>query len=365
MATARKKAIKSVQESEAIDVEHTVESEDSYTPDDVAVLGMLSELGDENAMVRIYRQGKGGYRDLTLIAEVGIAEFTPIMLSHAPYNGGTFRIHARSKSGIVMNREIKVEPSPVQAVAASAQAGTMTPEAIALAVATALKQIMPVPAPAQSRMDMLAEMKLMSELFRPAPPATPPGPDSMSMFNAALNAVSKVKEIAGEDEPRNTSGNDLLMGLVKEFLPMFKDAMANNPALMQRVAEMGGAASPAPQAPALPQQTTPQTEEPDVNIIQNQKLKFGLNFLCMQAEANNDAGTYAGMIIDNVPSDDLKVMLESPDWIERLARFEPQVRKYAEWFEEVRLEIIELMKPDDEEPPLTDPTEIKDPLPAP
>ncbi len=54
-------------------------TEESYTPEDLAVADMLAELGEEGVSVRIYRQGKGGYRDLTLIDEVDIANFNPIM----------------------------------------------------------------------------------------------------------------------------------------------------------------------------------------------------------------------------------------------------------------------------------------------
>src|SRR4051812_25335188 len=98
MATKAQKAAAEALEQERLDDEAAAleaHQEPDFTPEDVAINNLLAELGDTEATVRIYREGKGGFKDLTLIEEVSVSEFTPIMLKHPPYNGGTFRIHAQ------------------------------------------------------------------------------------------------------------------------------------------------------------------------------------------------------------------------------------------------------------------------------
>jgi hypothetical protein len=78
------------------------------------------------------------------------------------------------------------------------------------------------------------------------------------------------------------------------------------------------------------------------------KLKMGLSFLCEQAAAKKDAALYAEVVLDNVPDEFLTTILSAPDFCAVLAQFTPAVLQHREWFEKLKTEVIEQMKPESE-----------------
>lgn len=324
--------------------------EPEFTPEDVAVSELLSELGDDSATVRIYRQGKGGYRDLTLISEVGIAEFTPIMLSHPPYNGGVFRIHARSAGGLKVNRELKVEPAPVTLAPSAPAVPIPSAQDIAKTVAETLAvtlapMLTALQRPPENPLSTLEGIRAIAEITRPQglPPVTAQGPDAFKLMDSVVSMADRLAGLRGGGG--DGDGPGLMTTLVREFGPMLREAIAKNPEAVGRVVSsiQGGQTAP---VSTLPPSATAgnnpdnMTEEQRMNIMRQGQIRLGLQFLCMQAAANNDPVLYADVVLDNVPAEDLKAMLAADDWIERLAQFHPQVRNFGEWFNTLKTEIL-------------------------
>ncbi len=70
------------------------------------------------------------------------------------------------------------------------------------------------------------------------------------------------------------------------------------------------------------------------------QMRMGLTFLCTYAEANADPFTYAGVVLDSIPPEGVKQLLQNPQWLDYLASFTPDVKKHEKWFMALRDEVI-------------------------
>ncbi len=142
---------------------------EEFTPEDIAVSQLLAELGDEGVIVRIYRQGPKGYKDLTYIDECGVADFSPKMLKAPPFNGGTFRIHAQAPGagGMRINRELKVEPAPFKEAPTQTASNGISAAELGAILAQNNRDLMTGLATALQPKDSLAGMKEVIGILAP------------------------------------------------------------------------------------------------------------------------------------------------------------------------------------------------------
>lgn len=219
----------------------------------------------------------------------------------------------------------------------------ITPQAIADAVASALRLALPQ-AP---QVDPLQTMKGMADVMSKfIQPQQMPQQPQINPFEMLKTMVEIQRELAPREPIEggsNANTNDVLLGLINRFAPMFMQGMQGmQTAQIQQPQQLNNV--PQLEQPAQPvKPVQPATEETEVSL----RLKMGLNFLCMQAEAGNDPITYADMAIDNVPADALNQICNNPQYLDFLAQFEPKVKTHAEWFAKLREEIIEGLKPEE------------------
>lgn len=214
----------------------------------------------------------------------------------------------------------------------------LTPESIAAAI----RMAMPPPAPQVNPMAMMKDIADVIKTMMPAPVAAPA---------AQINPMEIITTFAGllrergDNEPLergvNANGADIFLRLIDKFAPLFEKTLSGTviPQLSAPVAQPGQPEQPAP--------ASAQSREDEAML----RLKMGLAFLVMQAEADNDPTTYADVVLDNVPDESVKMLVENAQWLDYLAQFEPRVRRHAKWFEALREEVIEALKPDEETPP--------------
>lgn len=334
MATARSK--KTAPDDAPPDNKQTLpEIED--TPDDIAVADLLAELGDTAAMVRVYRQGKTA-RDLELIDEVPVADFSPMMLAYPPYDGGTFRIHARSDGGIIANRVLRVQrKSPAHA--APDVSAVLTPAGVADMIAQALARALPAAmAPADTEEKILQRMKMMRDIIAPAgsPATVAPSINDRIGELSQLLTLGRMLNPAPSLVTDNDGKPDLMSTMLSKGIDVFGKIMEGQQ--MTNAARLAGGAPqvmlPNP-TPALP------ATEQDANEMQI-IVKFALKRACDAAAGGEAPDTYADGIYDDIPEEVLQSMATETDWFARLVQLVPACANHAPWFSQVRDALIRI-----------------------
>lgn len=308
-------------------------------PADVEVLTLAQEFGSQEGVVlRIYRQGKGGVRDLTLLDEIAPSEFAPMMLADEPYNGGTFRLHFRSPTGLVANKQLTVAPRRKALTGAAPEVAQLHEtmqrgfSMLAEAMAKAIQPAAPVPQP--TRRELIEEMAAIASLFRQSA-APQPAADPLS----ALKMVREFSEVAKSLVPAPavvTDGGEInttatLLNLADKYFSSLSK--------MKNEAETAHVA-------ALPQ-PQPQPEQSREDGMQ--QLRAFAKMLCVRAAGGADVETYANLILDEVGDETARQFVESADWFEKLSEIAPEAKNYRAWFDELRQALIDMTTPDPEE----------------
>jgi len=320
--------------------------EPDFTPEDVAIMDLIEELGgDTNTRIRIYRQGKT-HTDLTLINECSPGEFDPMLLAHPPYNGGEFRLHARSKSGIVFNRLLKVAPAadailPGAAIAHPAQNQDMTGvirEMMAGFQNTMMQAITAMKPVESDPMRSLQGLKELAAIVTPAPVAPVAAPDTFGSTMKALDMLLSLKDKLAPAAPiTDNDGEISLPGVLAMAVREFKATRESGNAAMQP-------ALPAPPPlNAEPAELTDQQREAiDMNILLNAQLRMANR----AAAKNSDAGEYAENIYGLIPEDVLQMIATDPQWFAELVKVAPECAKYPAWYAAIGEKIKALMVED-------------------
>lgn len=209
------------------------------------------------------------------------------------------------------------------------QSQGVTAETIAQAVAAALKAIMPAPVAPANNLGMLKEVAEIVRTLAPQPVlSTQPQFNPMEVFRLAADFARDRNR--DDDEPIkrgvNASGTDVFMRLIDRFGPMFAQSIQQN----------GNAVLATPVASASEKTDTVATSPEAEAMI---KLKMGIAFLVMQANAGNDPTTYADVVLDNVPQEDLMKFVNSADPVAYLANINSDVSKHAQWFKDLLEEV--------------------------
>lgn len=319
-------------------------TEVDYTPDDVAVMNMIEEFGaDDTTRVRIYRQGPS-YRDLILINECSPDDFDAMILAHPPYNGGTFRIHVRSKSGIAMNRQLKVAPAPdalkegEKPVAGNAQMDMMTMMGQMLqANREALLAGLAAMKPAET--DPLKTIDGLSQLAKIIAPAHAPVAQvqedsfgkTMKMMETFMSFQEKLKPAPGiiKDD-----GELSMPGVVMEAIRTFKDMKA--PALSQPTA--GNVVPIDPNQPTASQIV----EFEEMQIV----IKWQMKQACNAAKNGANPNEYAESIYTTIPDEVLTSVGSDPNWFAQVEGILPETKQYKSWFLLVGEKIKSMMRED-------------------
>ena len=230
------------------------------------------------------------------------------------------------------DQRIKQGLSAVPPLTAPASQIVLTPEAIALAVKNAL------PAPTAPQMNPMELMRSFADVVKTMMPAPAPQNNAVSpmeVMRLFANVMRESREAEPIERGINAGPGDIFLRLIDKFAPLFEKTLAGQPGQPQLNA---------PAQPGQPQQ--PQvTEQDEMNL----RLKMGLAFLIAQAEAGNDATTYADVVLDNVPDEALSALAKSDNWFDELSAVEPKIRQHRQWFTDLMNEVREALKDDETE----------------
>lgn len=274
-----------------------------------------------------HKFGSGSYRLKVYAKDDGTGKFVLRLNRVIPY-----RLSAEEDARLKAIRSGEV---PVSQLNGNAQP-TITAETIAQAIRAA----MPAPAPVVPAISPIEMVKAFAEVLKAVTPVSQvPQMNPVDVLRVAAGFI-KDNTVGSDPIERgvNATGMDVFMRLVDRFAPMFEKTIAQavqgQPAGLPNPHQMGNAQpGGTPMQPMQPVQPI-QPIQPGDDVTM--KLRMGLNFLCMQAQAGNDPETYADVILDNVPEKELKEMFAQPDWLDRLAAFDPNVKNHAKWFGELK-----------------------------
>lgn len=315
--------------------------EDEVIPEDVAVQSLLSELAEQGVMVRIYRQGITA-RDLTLIDEMPVEQFNPMQLAYPPYDGGTFRIHARSPgvNGIIANRELKVQRklTAAPATAPAAPAGITKAEVMEL-FDDRLERILARLQPPSAPVDPFANIEKLAgiiKLMMPAPaPVATVAPPPQPTLAEQLTTLKLVKDFIGE----SGGGEDGGIGshLLKEGVGMVRDMVQTAQAQQRAPAQPQPAGTIQPVA-ALPNPAQPMQPELSPEGDEEMKLlwKLALKRACAAAKAGTTPADFDAEWGAMVPDEILDDLEANPEWFGEVCKINPDCQLYEPWFTELR-----------------------------
>lgn len=323
--------------------------DDEYSPPDLDFYNKRTELLDagDSGSIRVYREGPGGYRDLTFVRGFSLSEFEPEMLQAPPFNGGRFRIHmlGAGRGAMRANFLFKVEPlpgsKPLDGVAAPAAVVDSTAtllaamqsgfEKIAAALATAH-----APAVKQG-LGVEDAIKLISALSAIQPP--PRSENGLSGLKQLTEIMGVIEEIRG---PVDGDGKVSMLGVVSRALDKIAAPLGD---VISSVARKKLKENPQALAALTGDAAEPAT---GAAMSLDDQLKMFLPMLIAQAAADNDPTTYAEMLLDNMPAAQIRPMIERADWFDELMKLDPRVAPHREWFNELRELVVEGLTPEPE-----------------
>jgi hypothetical protein len=325
------------------------------SPADVAFFEKRDDMiaaGGEGT-IRVYREGPGGHRDLTFVRGFSLTEFEPEMLQAPPFAGGRFRIHMRSNTGLVSNFLFKVESLPgakpldpitLQPVQANDTA------TILAAIKDGFAAIAAAMHPPKQGMGVEETIKLIGAInsMNPRESAPPRNGDdgTIERFSKFVEVIEDIRGPVGADG--EVSMLKLVARALDKIAEPLGDVLANvaqkrlakNPAAAAALGEVVAAAVHENAGAEIPE--TEGAEPMDFST----QLKMFLPMIIAQAAADNDPGTYADMLYDNVPLPEIRKWIARPDWFAVLQSLDPRVAPYEKWFTELHDLIVEGLTPE-------------------
>lgn len=310
-------------------------NDEDYVPPDFEFHEKRDELiGSGGGTIRVYREGPGGYRDLTFVKGFGLNEFEPEMLQQEPFGGGRFRIHMRGETGIKDNFLFKVEPLPGvrRAVDQSGTTVSVSNDSAALVAAmqAGFAQLVEKLKPAAPVLGIKEILDIVSIINKPAAVPANGGLGQLKQLAEFMEVIESARLPTGKD------GEVSIWGVAARAFDKIAEPLG---AVLSEVAKrkLNGAES-VPALPAPAAAAAPQVKSEDEMLV---LLKSYLPLLIANAAADNDPATYANMILDAVAPEVLRAYVDRPDWFEVLAPLDPRLATHKEWFTELRECIME------------------------
>lgn len=307
-----------------------------------ALDAVLAELGGiSEARVMVYRFDRGGAMQYVATMTPEEVQSEASLLEHVrqEFGGGTYRIHVRDGSGLIANRRIDIaerkQPGPDAGLSSIAALF----ERQAQQFERTLQALMPRASAAESEDAMLSRLKIMSEIVRgDGGSQRQRDADPSKMIELLLQGIAMGKEM---QPAGGAATEDVLVSALSAFAPVIAEAAKAKPAPVRR---------PAAAAPAVPVKASPAAASPAPTAApaeeqedQAEQLRALLALVLRAARADSDPGIYVGMVIDQVGEENVALLLEQPDPLGMLAKFEPAVAEHREWFERLLNEVGELL----------------------
>lgn len=275
------------------------------------------------------------------------------------YDGGEFETIIYRKNRIFKRRKMVVETPKKQPMISPRNSDI---ESVLKYVTTGMSQLAEAvkelkTQPVQPPVDQMTQMKQMIEIMvmmkslqsEPQKPAF----DTMEVFS---KGVEFAKELAVNSDGEVSTGQMVLSAIQNLGKPLLEMASRSQAMPVQKPVQRQPQLAPSKTMPLQNQAPlqNPASRQPiqtednnDMSIITNMiqsRLAKDLPYLCKKAWEGKSAELQAALIVEEIdPSYHQLVgnFLLEETWFERLANAEPNITKYREWFEDLRMFILE------------------------
>jgi len=345
-------------ESAAQAAQRFTPSAEAFDPQD-AILQKIDEMDSmENATFRVYRQNEGNSSKMDFLFTVPVDKYTVFddLLSYIRdnYGGGDYRIHLRGPTDTGSNQLITnklfsiAEPKKAE----SQQRNEMTSvvesmmgelRAMREEMNRAYTERANQPQQAsQNPMDMMKSMvEMMTMMHGMMPQPNQIQPKTLAEQMKELKEMREFAEEFGGD-----GKSDGFSSLVKDGLKPMMDLIQQETKMRQEARQRGVEYQP-------PKQNPDQKGTAEVNpseLDEGTKAMLGnVKTLIIAAQRGGDPETYADMVLDFLPQEkymELYNFLIIPDCMDTIIHHVPEVGNHREWFEKLRVGILESLAPD-------------------
>lgn len=349
------------------------EYEEQPDPDEIALENVLSELGSSGADAKVNVYQIDEKKNRAFVGSFMPSDFS-IEQIQAQYGAGDYAVEVRKDKKWLKKTVVKIAaprnisaalvPQPVTGIGDAKILETMQNgfKEMGAMFANALAGLAANQPKPKTSMEMLQEMTMMKELLGIGQNSAPAAPaaDPMQMVELAMNLAEKIQPRVGEP-----GTGEVIMEAIKGFAPLLQQGLRQQAAPVM--------SPPVPQNTPLPYiqtnlpqsqqqpQPAPAPENQPENDQMNIARKMYLNLLVSNAQANNDPSTYANLMLDIAGEQAALEFANAPDWFERLCAEEPRAAGLRPWFDELRMMVLELTKPD--EPGISGGNDINAPAP--
>lgn len=342
------------------DVITDIPFEELTDPEIIAVDRMVKTLGDTGASVSVYRQGPGGYKDLTFLFACLPSEWITdglqrLQRDYQQSGKGVYRLHVQQEDGTLkMNKGITVEALPEREKAKLAGATSAAPSgemsAVLAAIAETNKTVAALAASMQSGPKPMDTVKDVVGLLRglmPAQTAVNPAESlqsALTMAQALLNIGKSFAPAApavsvGKDGTVDAGGLALTKG-IEIISRMFEQSLAGKPNSAPPSVIPAPAPNPVRPGPGEIQELTPD------EVKQMSAIKAQLTLANIKAAAGTDPAEFVDDVYELIPDDVIVALATNPEWFAMLVSIDAECSKHREWYEKVRAEIIQAAQED-------------------
>lgn len=335
--------------------------EDQTDPDEIALENVLSELGSSGADAKVNVYQLDDKKNRAFVGSFLPGDFS-IEQIQLQYGAGEYAVEVRKDKKWLKKTTVKIAAPRNNAIMAQPQIAQPQVETgkiletmqngfkeMGAMFATALSGLAANQAKPKSSLETLQELQMMKEIIGGNTPIVhPPAADPLQMVELAMNLAEKIQPRTGEP-----GTGEVILEAIKNFAPLLGQAAQQRqqiasptvPQLSHNPAPTMYPANPEPgpfNQPQNIQPTQPAQETDQMNFAR----KMYLNLLVSNAQADNDPTTYAQMLLDITGEQAALEFANAPDWFEKLCTEEPRAANFRAWFDELRMVVIELTKPE-------------------
>jgi len=277
---------------------------------------------DEEAMMSVYRQRGSGKESMSFLDSFPADKYTHpeiLMFLKNKYGSGDYRVQVRINGRLRINKLLCVEAAKTQDDTAGGNTLAGVSDLLGTLMSRQDQLFAQMQAPQNSEEDIIKKMMLYKELFAGNQVVQT---NPMTQLTETLGVLETLGvQIGGSDDQDDGFGS-----LIEKLSPLISYGMGER---------MDGS-QPQPQPQPQPQQ--PQKGN-KMRMMQNIKIKMGLQYLLTAAVAGKVPGDYTQPVIDQVGEKDIRGLFGSPEYMDYLIKILPGIERYKEWFASLALDI--------------------------
>lgn len=310
--------------------------------EDEILANVIADLGGPGVDAKVNVYQLDAQRNKAFVRSYLPAEFS-LENIQAEYGPGDYEVHVRRDGRLATRKVIKIATPKVpqqvpvpqsdnREIIAAMNSGF---QQMASMFSQSLERLVTAQPKPKTTMETLQELTMMRDIMGGNVAQQAPAQNPMEIIELAKTLAENITPRTGEP-----GTGEIILETLKNIGPLLMNAQRNMPMPVVAHAPQMPAI---PQTPALQQNPVPETDEMSI------QRKIFLAMLIRNAANNNDPETYANMLLDQASEAEILEFAHREDWFELLCKEAPSAAPYRPWFEEMRLMVLDLTKPESDD----------------